>query len=250
MLLDRKFFNKHKSGFVRYKVKCLGKIRQERNLFKSTLIHDIKTPVLALIQCSKLLLSGSLGALNDLQFEIIAQMQESNHLLLEIIKNFDFLLSCENKEYCFIFEKIELIREIKKCVCSLRNKLKEKNQKIIINTPEKLFLECDINACQKIIQNLINNSISLAKENSLIEISAKETKERIYFYVKNKSLFMSEEKINSMFEKERSSLCDFNQLGMGFTLNMTKRLISLQNWRLIARVKKENVSVFGFIAPK
>ena len=103
---------------------------------------------------------------------------------------------------------------------------------------------------QKIIYNLLSSSVSTGFENSEIEISLKENKNEISFFAKNKSVYMTKEKIKSLLNENKKSLSDFNQLGMNLNLNVAKKLITAHHGELIANSEKNNSATFGFIINK
>ena len=95
----------------------------------------------------------------------------------------------------------------------------------------------------------MSGSIAFGFENSDIEVSIKENKNKISFQAKNKSIYMTKEKIKNLLkDKENSS--DLNQLGAHLNLNIAQKLISAHNWDIIANSSKDNSSIFGFVIKK
>ena len=77
----------------------------------------------------------------------------------------------------------------------------------------------------------------------------KENRNTVSFYTKNKSIYMTKEKINSMFE-DKKGLSDFNQLGTNLNLNIAQKLIEAHHWDLVAKSSKDNSSTLGFVVKK
>ena len=86
-------------------------------------------------------------------------------------------------------------------------------------------------------------------EHSDIEIILKENRKEITFQAKSKSVYMTKDKLLSLFQ-EKKSLSDFNQLGMSLNLNIAEKLIKAHKWDIIIKSKKDNSSIFGFVAKK
>ena len=213
--------------------------------------HDIKTPILAQIQSLNLLLEGGFGLLNFEQKEIIKEIYSSNNCLLEVVQNSIFLTKYENENPKLNIEKINLKKEILNCCESIKPLALEKHQNIIVKTnkTEDIKLEADRRMIQKIFLNIISSSISSGFENSDIEVSIEEKKDLISFCAKNKSVYMTKEKLNTLFEDKNNNQ-DFNQLGLNLNLNIAKKLITAHNWDIVAKSETNNSSIFGFIVKK
>lgn len=241
---------KIKAHFRKIRLKQKAKLQQERNQYIKRLNHDIKTPILAHIQTLELLKKGVFGKINSPQKEILTDIIKSHYFILQVIVNTIFILNYENEEYKPNKEKIDIVEHIQDCINSIKNYAKDKEQEIIFNAPSSLEILADKKIVQKIIYNILQSSIESGLEKSEIEISLRENKKQIFFSAKNRSVYMSKEKVNSLFDEKSDTLKDFNQLGMSLNLNIAKKLIKAQNWNIIAKSKKDNSATFGFIVDK
>ena len=251
MFFKKNFIRKYKEKISRLKNRYDKKLKDEKNKFLCVLNHDIKTPLLAQIQTLELLLNNNFGEISDLQRKIIEEILNSNSFLLDVVSNMIFLAKYETQKPQLKLEKVNIIEQIQNCCSLFENLAKDKEQNIVIKTNKKDDIEfsADRKLIQKIIMNLLASSLSFGFEKSDIEIFVKEDKKSISFCAKNKSIYMTKEKIKSLFE-DKKSLCDFNQLGMNLNLNIAKKLINAHNWQVIANSNKDNSSVFGFLIKK
>ena len=221
MLLKKIIIQKYRKKLKKIKSKHSEELQKERNRFICILNHDIKTPLLAQIQSLELILKNQFGAISNFQKEIVTQILNSNYFLLEVVSTTIFLTKYETQKPKLKIENINILEQIEDCCALVRNFAKNKQQNIIIKTNRNraIKLDADRKLIQKIIFNLLSSSVSYGFENSDIEISIKENKNSISFCAKNKSIYMTKEKINSLFE-DKKNLCDFNQLGMSLILNI------------------------------
>ena len=251
MFFKKKLIKKIKEKFKKIKSRYNEKLQKERNKFTCILNHDIKTPLLAQIQSLELILKERFGKLNSEQKDILSEILNSNYFLFEIISNTIFLAKYESEKPQPKLENIDILEQIQDCCNMIKNFAKEKNQNIVVKTNKKneIKLKADRLMIQKIIFNILSSSISYGFEKSDIEILVKESKKSISFCTKNKSIYMTKEKINSLFE-DKKNLCDFNQLGMSLNLNIAKKLINAHNWNIIAESRQNNSSTFGFVVKK
>ena len=250
MFFKNKIIKKFRNKLKNIKIKQKETLKKERNKFISVLSHDIKTPILAQNQGLELLLNNNFDRLLPKQKEIIEEIYQSNNFLLEIVLNSIFLAKYENENPKLNLEKIDIIEQIKDCCELIKTQANEKRQNIVlkIDTKEKIKLEADRKLIQKIILNILSSSISSGFEDSDIEILIKENNNSFSFCAKNKSVFMTKQKLKSLFE-EKTNTSDLNQLGMSLNLNIAGKLIEAHNWDLIAdSVNGENS--FGFCVEK
>ena len=188
--------------------------------------------------------------LKNREDEILKEILNSNKFLLQIVLNSIFLQKYELEKPKLKFEKVNVLSEIKNCIEEINLMADEKSQKIVLNMPENVELFGDRRLIQKIIFNILSGSIACGFENSDIEVSIKENKNKISFQAKNKSIYMTKEKIKGLLKEERANYQDFNQLGMNLNLNVAKKLINAHNWELVLQSQKNNSSIFGFTVKK
>lgn len=251
MFFNKKVIEKYRKKLKRIRKNRSLEILKEKNKLISILNHDIKTPILAQNQSLKLLLDGSFGALLKGQKELLEEIKTSNDFLLEVVMNAIFLTKYEIENPKLNLEKINFVEQIQDCCEIIKNQAQEKSQNIIIKTNKikDIKLKADRKLIQKIILNILSSSISSGFENSNIEISIKENSNSISFITKNKSIYMTKEKLKSLFE-EKETQRDFNQLGMNLNLNIAKKLIDAHNWDIVAESNKDNSSILGFVIKK
>jgi signal transduction histidine kinase len=251
MFFKKGFLKKYKEKIRKLKNKYDNFLKIERNKYISILNHDIKTPILAQNQTLELLLENSFGALEKTQREIISDIYSSNKFLLEVVLNALFLAKYENEKINLKLEEINFVEQIKDCCEIIKNQAFEKKQNIIIKTNkvQDIKLDADRKLIQKIILNILSSSITSGFENSDIEILIQENKNSILFCTKNKSVYMTKEKINSLL-KDKENVKDFNQLGANLNLNIAQKLITAHSWDVIANSDRDNSSTFGFVVKK
>lgn len=251
MFFKKKLLKKIKNKFKKMRQKNYIELQREKSKFARILNHEIKTALLSQSQGLELILKGSFGNLQANQKEILNEIYVSNCFLLEIINNAIFLSKFENNKNTIKYESVDVFRQLENCLKSVELSANNKKQNIILKTDKNkdYSLTADKKFVQKIIYNLLSSSVASGFEKSDIEIYLKESEHFLSFCTKNKSVYMTKEKINNMFE-DKDKPTDFNQLGMSLNLNIAKKLINAHNWNLIASSSKENSAVFGFIVKK
>lgn len=245
MFLFKKFKKIYKEKIKKLKARYDTKLKDERTKFVSILNHDIKTPLLAQIQGLKLVLKDDKQACS----EILKEVLNSNCFLYDIIVNAIFLINFENNKPKLKLENVEINNVVDEICESLKEVTKEKQQNIIVKAKKKINLQADKNLVNKLIYNLLRSSLSYGFENSDIEVFLEENKKSISFCAKNKSIYMTKEKLNTLFDDRKNST-DLNQLGMNLNLNVARKLIDAHHWNVVANSSEDNSGVLGFAIKK
>ena len=251
MFFGKRLKRKYREKLKKIKNRYSKRIGDEQNKYISILSHEIKTPLLAQKRSLELLLEGKFDRVENKQKEILEEIIASNDFLLDVAYNAIFLAKYDNEQPQLNLEKINIVEQIEDACEAIKNQAANKQQNIIFHPGEtkEIKLEADRKLIKKIITNLLSGCASCGFENSDIEISVFENNNSISFLAKNKSIYMTKEKINSLFE-EKENLRDFNQLGMNLNLNIAKKLIKAHNWNIVATSDTDNSSTFGFVVKK
>lgn len=207
----------------------------------ATLIHDLKTPVIAQEKALDLLLQNAFGELNKSQFEIIEQIKDScNYLKNLVYSAMNIYLANDNlnlnPEYFNITEAINSI------LTKIKPIANEKNQKFIMDC-DNIIVYADKFQIKRVITNLVSNAITYSYSNSLIEISLKQSENNIIFTVINYSNPIKN--IDKVFDKFEST----SNSGLG--LFLVKQIIQLHKGSVFAKkdINYENKYSFGFVIP-
>jgi len=252
MFFKKRIIRKYREKLLKIKNQNKEKILSQKLEFSKILNHDIKTVVLAQENCLNMILKENFGKITKEQSEIINQILSSNKFLIEIINNSIYLAQIEEKTADLNYENIDIVNQATSCFKDIQYLIKDKNQRFILktNNNNKINLSGDRKLIQKIISNILAGSVSYGFEKSDIVVTIEENDKEISFYAKNKSLYMTKEKINGIFDTKRTSN-DFNQLGMKLNLNVAKKLVDAHHWKFVLKSDKEDESsTFGFVVKK
>ena len=105
---------------------------------------------------------------------------------------------------------------------------------------------------KRVLINLLSNAINYGNYKTNIELILKEDENNIILNVKNKSDYISNDKILDLYEKfKRKDNIRFSKSGSGLGLYLSKQIISGHNGDIFAKSNKEEQScTFGFSLPK
>jgi signal transduction histidine kinase len=207
----------------------------------ATLIHDLKTPIIAQERILDLLLKNTFGELTTSQAEIISQIKNSCKYLENIVYSamdyyrFNNTNQIKVKKEIFNFKTLltEIIDDVKPLA-------KENNQTFNITCQSDKIL-ADKFQIRRVVINFISNAIKYADKNSEIKIDAQQKNNNFVFSIKNNTKKI--ENINRIFNKFESTT------NSGLGLYFVKQIITLHNGSVFAEMEKENMCNLGFVIP-
>lgn len=219
-------------------------IEERKNTFIATLTHDLKTPTIAQIKATELLLDNVLGEINDEQRDILTQIKKSCKYMYDLI--FTILetylydegqVKINRTNFCMP----ELIQEV---IGEISNLMREKEQTIHISADFNMHeIYADKIQMKRVIINFIANAITYGQNKTDIDINVEENEDSLTFKVHNKSTYIPEEKLKDLYEK-------FKKAGTGLGLYLSKQIINAHKGEVFASSSKTGNCCFGFCIPK
>lgn len=206
-------------------------IEQQKELFLSTLLHDIKNPLLAQIAGLKFLKSEADNILNKEQKEILDLSLESSEHLSELLLSVLSIYKFENgvitlnKKYFEIDTLVEIC--IKEALLLARNK----NVSVSFCGAKK-SVYADEEQIKRVVENLLINAVSYCYENSSINVEIKVNDENIVLSFENYSPEIPKLTAENMFEKFVSSGDRYAKTSMGLGMYLSRKIIEAHGGRI------------------
>ena len=212
-------------------------LEERKETFVATLTHDLKTPTIAQIKAIDLLLNQTFGTLNQTQIEFLEQIKNSCQYMYDLIFTVLDTYLYDNGQIKIHPEEFEINKLIDEAVSEVSNLLIEKEQNINI---------------KRVIITLLSNAINYGNNKSNIELTLNEDENNIILNIKNKSNYISDDKILDLYEKfKRKDNIKFHKSGSGLGLYLAKQIIKEHNGDIFAKSNKDEQScTFGFSLPK
>lgn len=220
------------------------KANRAKSEFLTTLSHQIRTPMNAIIGMSETVLTDDLSITAREDVESINS--ESKNLLemfddlLDISKVESGILEKKEKEYSSHKLFKDLINIAKKGIDPKKIKL-ELN--IDSNIPSALF--GDVAKVRQVFMNILNNAIEYTSEGSIMITAKSERKNsnaELIVSIADTGVGMDKEQLENLFKEENYNECKTYQPGMGLVI--VKRIINLLNGEVTAESKLGEGSKF------
>ena len=149
-------------------------VDQQRDDFIATLTHDLKNPLLGTNRVLDLFLAGKLGACDDKQQKIIAQMKDSNNTLISMIENLLHVYKADWQTTPLENEKIDLCEMLERLVKRNELSAQQKDSKLTLTKlNEKAMIDGKCHSIERVVQNLLDNALKFTEDHGNIEIKLK-----------------------------------------------------------------------------
>ncbi len=209
-------------------------LAQIKHDFLANMSHEIRTPLNSIIAICYLLQQD---ALTSKQLAYIQRLERNGEILLGIINDILDISKIEADKLVLNIES-ELLQPVIQNVHNILSiQAEKKNIDFVANidTLPHQPLMFDKVRLSQILSNLVSNAIKFTKQGS-VTLSAKLVKEdhntvTIEFVVQDTGIGISQEKLESVFEKyeqaDRKTFANFGGTGLG--LSISKKLCELMN---------------------
>ncbi len=146
-----------------------------------------------------------------------------------------------NMKLCNIVEVVESITS------SVLPYIKSKNLNIIFDTnTEEKYIKCDFNFMERILLNLLSNSIKFSRDNGCIWVNVFGMKDEVIIIVKDNGIGLPENKQKVIFERFIQADKSFSRSceGSGIGLSLVKSFVEIQGGTIKCRSKQEKETEF------
>ena len=205
----------------------------------NALTHDLKTPLIAAETNYKLLMEQYFGKLTKEQEQIITLLTKSNRDALRLVKNLLDVFKFETKSYRLLVEVVELHDLLHRAIETVKPMLKEKN--INLKLPSINFnFECDSFELERVLVNLLTNSIHFIDNAGSIEIDAmKKDNGNILISVEDSGKGIAQQEMDKLFERfwhSKRSNTSSHSTGLG--LYLCKQIINTHKGKIWVESKE------------
>jgi PAS domain S-box-containing protein len=227
------------------------------NRAKTTFIvnmsHELRTPLNAVIGFSELLLSETVGPLNEKQKRYTENISKSGNHLLDVINDVLDISRLELGNIELYYETVDIpgvIEEVQRVLSPLSA---EKNISIESNIEKDLkTIIADRVKIKQILYNILNNAIKFSSENGKVNISAELKEDTVEISIKDEGIGIHESDYERVFHPfvqiDESISRKYGGVGLGLAL--VKRFVELHGGKVWVDAIPGKGSTFTFRIPK
>ena len=202
--------------------------------FFSNISHELKTPlnvILGSLQLFGLLLKDSPDWDNKSKvFKYSMTMKQNCFRLLRLVNNLIDITKIDSGFFKLNLQNHNIVNIVEEITLSVADYIESKNLTLVFDTDlEEKLMACDPDKIERIILNLLSNSIKFSKPGGIISVALSEIEAGISISVRDNGIGIPEDKQQLIFERFRQVDKSFvrNHEGSGIGLALVKSLVEL-----------------------
>ena len=199
-----------------------------KNAFIEHVSYELRSPLTNIIGFSELLGSPEFGQLNTKQGEYLDHINSSSSSLLSIVNNILDLATVDAGIMELDLTEINISGIIKTVSDSIKDRMNERglSLNIELTTAADEFIG-DENRIRQILFNLLSNAVTHSTDGSTISLICNDEAEQVVFTVTDTGNGISEEDIDSVFNRFESHPSSQRRGGAGLGLAIVKSFVEL-----------------------
>ncbi|MEW8993992.1 ATP-binding protein [Clostridium sp.] len=224
--------------------------------FLANVSHEFKTPLNIILASIQLELNhcDSINDNNSIYYNRLNMIKQNSYRLLRLVDNLIDITQVDSNHIKLYKENINAICYFEDIVDSVSYSIKKMNKNIIFDTnEEEVFLAYDPEKIEKVILNLISNSIKYTETNGNIWVTLTTNwdENRLYISVKDDGVGIPIDSYDIIFErfKQADNLFIRRAEGSGIGLTLAKSFIELHGGEIWANKNLDEGSEFIFYLP-
>jgi signal transduction histidine kinase len=230
----------------------LGEMDRLKNEFLSQVAHDLRTPITSIRWSSRNLIDGLAGEPTREQRDYLDAIDASASHLSRLVNNLLEISRLESGRAHFDLELVDLEGVIESSVTSLLPQARSRQIEFRVETrPGIVPVRANEEKMIEVVNNLLENAVKFAPQQSNIEISIGPEDERQKFVVRDHGPGIPAEEIEAIFERFKQGTVESGstQEGFGLGLFVVKSFIELMNGQVWAENHPEGGAQFICLLP-
>ncbi|WP_407356121.1 PAS domain S-box protein [Methanolobus sp. WCC5] len=226
---------------------------RSKNEFLANTSHELRTPLSSIIGFSDLLLEGVMGQLDEGQEKYVSTINQSGHLLLNLINNILDIAQMELGEMqlnCTSFDLENAIND----VCSMMTiQSKRKNITMLIDISlQQTEIVADAMKIKEILYNLIDNALKFTPDGGKVTINTIQRNDgNVGISISDTGIGIPEKDLERIFDPfyqvDGSTTRKFKGTGLG--LAIIRKFVKMHGGNLWVRSEVGKGSTFFFTIP-
>ncbi|MEK3910114.1 sensor histidine kinase KdpD [Paenibacillus sp. FSL H7-0331] len=227
-------------------------LESERKKMITHLSHDLRTPLTAILGYVEFMQTDKTltEATRQHYFQIISS---KGNKLETLIRDFFELSKLEADDELLNPERINIIDKIQEAILSFYHQFQLVQLSPQLQLPEHpIYVWGNGHSIDRIMNNLLSNSLRYGVEGGMIGIRVREEEERVWIDVWDQGQGISETDLPYIFERLYTGKASRNavQQGNGLGLTITKKLVEKQQGEIHVDSIPNQKTSFSFYLPK
>lgn len=230
------------------------KIEQAKQEWIAGISHDLKTPLTYITGYSTLLLNEQYEWSKEEAHSFIKEIDDKGKHMEELIQDLSLVLQLNNADGRFPLNKSnqDLVEFIKRIVADISNSPQANNYKLHFKTDSPVInVEFDHKLMQRVLQNILMNSILHNPEYIDIYTQLTDTGENVVIQIKDNGVGMSAHTMENLFQQYyRGTTTDSSSEGTGLGMAIVYKLVQAHEGTISVESEPSKGTSFNIVLPK
>ncbi len=225
-----------------------------KNEFFANVSHELRTPLNVIMGVLHLLTlyNGEDGISHESCLKYIKMMKQNCYRLLRLINNLIDITKIDAGFFDIKLGKYDIVKIIEDITLSIADYIESNGLTLEFDTDiEEKVIACDPNQMERIILNLLANSIKFTNPGGKINVIMEAKRDPVKVIIKDTGIGIPEDQIESIFERFRQVKHSFSREceGSGIGLSLVKALIEMHGGSINVSSEKDKGTEFIISIP-
>lgn len=230
---------------LRARIESQGANLAHQNDFLHMAVHDLRSPLAAMICYAELLMEGVLGNLQASQLEPIRTIHRNCQFLIDMVTDLLDSAKIGAGKLQLKMEKVEFNKEVELAVQSLKGLANAKNISIDLALDPVQDMYLDVQKVSRVLSNILGNAIKFTKAGGKIVVRSKQQENVLAFSIQDTGPGIAPADLEAIFERfHTGEASNVAGKGHGLGLAISKSFVELHGGKLFVESTRHKGSVF------
>ncbi len=221
-------------------------INKAKSDFVSSVSHELRTPLTSVKGFSSLLVMEKFGKLSPEAKKRLEKIDVNVNKLVDMVNMLLDISRIESGKTEVKIAATDIVKVIKDSVDLLTPQINSKNIQILTELPKSLNVLADKNLIERVLINLLNNSIKFTPEKGKITVKCSQQEGRALIAVSDNGVGIAKDDLEKVFGEFYRTQATSGMPGTGLGLSLVKRIIDTHREKIWVESQLDKGTTFYF----